>query len=86
MISKNIFEIEDIFSIEGIGIIVAGTLKNGNILKGMKTIINGKTAEVASIEQYHKKIDMIDAVGSSAGLLLKGVEKKDISLGEIFLQ
>jgi len=84
--SKTTFQIEDVFSIVGRGTVVVGTLKGGTIRKGMKTNINGKEAEVLSIEQFNKTVDTLWEPGSKAGLLLSNVDKKDISGGEVYFE
>ncbi|HHE64930.1 MAG TPA: hypothetical protein ENL09_02800 [Bacteroidetes bacterium] len=86
MISKTIFQIEDVFSITGLGTLVVGTLKQGTIRKGMKTAINGKETEVLSIRQSKKIIDTLWEPGSKAALLLSNVDKKDITRREIYFK
>ena len=79
MPQNNIFLVEDIFSIAGMGTVVAGALMGGQLKSGMKAIINGKTAIIGSIEQYNKQIDEVTIVGSKVGIMLKNVEKSDIT-------
>ena len=86
MTPKAIFQIKDVFFIEGRGTVVAGVLKKGIIHKGMETTINGKIAKVISIEQYNRTLDTLWEQGSEAGLLLSGVGKKDVSQGEIYFE
>ncbi|GIW66624.1 MAG: hypothetical protein KatS3mg095_0522 [Candidatus Parcubacteria bacterium] len=71
------FQADNIFQIEGRGVVATGTVKNGIISKGMVTNINGKTAIIEAIE-FFDKISEIAKPGDNCGLLLKGIEKEDI--------
>lgn len=77
---RSIFKVEDVFYIEGVGVIAVGSLTDGVLQAGMKAIINGKQAEVLRIEMKNQVINSL-AVGISAGVILKNVEKKDIQIG-----
>ncbi|OHB21727.1 MAG: hypothetical protein A2939_05485 [Parcubacteria group bacterium RIFCSPLOWO2_01_FULL_48_18] len=76
------FEIQDVFYIEGRGVVVAGKLLSGELKPGMGTEINGKTSGVKSIEVFNRKADALRA-GESAGILLSDVKKEDVSRGTI---
>lgn len=81
---KTIFQISDIFSIEGMGEVVVGILKEGTVRNGMKTSINGKQAEVLSIESDNQTLDSFSTKNGKAGLLLNSVSRNDITAGEIY--
>ncbi len=78
MLDKTIFQVEDVFSIEGRGTIAVGKLIGGTARKGMKSIINGKQSEILAIESQNKMLESL-TVGIPAGLLLSNIKKDDIS-------
>jgi len=78
--------VEDVFSIKGRGTVVTGRIERGMVklneeleIVGMKpttkTIVTG-------IEMFRKQLDEGQA-GDNAGLLLRGVEKKDVERGQV---
>ena len=71
------FQVEDVFSIAGRGIVITGKLTNGFLTKGMKAIINGKQSEILSIESHNQLLESL-TTGTPAGLLLSNIEKNDI--------
>jgi len=79
----NSFQVEDIFSITGVGTIATGKMIQGSLRKGMKCIINGKQSEILSIEAKNETIETL-TTGVSAGLLLSNVNKADIKIGDIY--
>ena len=83
MVQKNIFQIEDTFSIAGRGTIIAGTLISGQLQKGMRATINGKSAVITQVEQQHKTLESVSQAGSKLGVSLSNVDKNDITLGSI---
>lgn len=83
MISQATFQVEDIFSIQGRGIVVVGKLTNGIAKKGMKSVINGKQSEITSIEAENKSLESI-TTGMPAGLLLSNINKDDIQKGNTY--
>ena len=82
MLNQVSFQVEDIFSIMGRGIVVTGQLSSGFIKKGMKTVINGKQSEILSIESKNQSLESLNA-GTPAGLLLSNIKKDDIVKGNI---
>ena len=84
MTSKNIFKVEDIFSIMGVGIIVVGKLNSGFLKKGMKTTINGKLSEILKIESQNQSVESL-TTGIPAGLCLNNISKDDIQKGNEYL-
>jgi len=83
MAGRTIIDIQDVFSIEGSGEVAVVILKGGVLRLGMKAILNGKEAEVVSIESGGKVLDSFSTIGGKAGVLLRGVNKSDITLGGI---
>ncbi len=83
MIDEAIFQVEDVFSISGRGIVVAGQLIQGVVRKGMKGIINGKQTEILAIESRNTSLESL-TVGMPAGLLLSNIEKDDIEKGHTY--
>ncbi|MBI5421091.1 MAG: hypothetical protein HZA35_02130 [Parcubacteria group bacterium] len=86
MRSKALFEIKDVFCIEGRGCVVIGFLKSGTIMKGSKTILNNKEATILSIESHRQNVDTFSSIEESVALTLSDVTKEDISKGDIFFE
>lgn len=76
------FVVDDVFSINGRGTVVTGTVTGGVFSTGDSVIIvHGNTeilSEILAIEQFRKMCDRVSE-GANAGFLLKGVQKKQIS-------
>ena len=80
-------EIEDVFEIEGRGIVITGRISTGCIYEGESINISGSTgpeynAEVIGIEMFRKLLDRAEE-GDNCGILIKGVKKKDIKPGMV---
>lgn len=78
--------VEDVFSIKGRGTVVTGRIERG-IVKVNETVeIVGITATkqtvVTGVEMFKKQLDEGQA-GDNVGLLLRGVEKKDVERGQV---
>ncbi|OGH12221.1 MAG: translation elongation factor Tu [Candidatus Levybacteria bacterium RIFCSPHIGHO2_01_FULL_40_10] len=78
--------VEDVFSIKGRGTVVTGRVERG-IAKVNETIaIIGikptKETVITGIEAFRKTLEDARA-GDNAGLLLRGVEKKDVERGQV---
>ncbi len=79
--------VEDIFSITGRGTVATGRIETGIINTGDPVDIIGMGAEkltsvVTGVEMFRKILDQGQA-GDNAGLLLRGVDKKDITRGMV---
>lgn len=78
--------VEDVFSIKGRGTVVTGRIERG-VVKVNETleIVGVKataTTVVTGIEMFRKSLDEGQA-GDNAGLLLRGIEKKDVERGQV---
>ncbi|XWN34738.1 MAG: elongation factor Tu [Roseivirga sp.] len=79
--------VEDVFSITGRGTVATGRIERGVINSGDPVEIIGMGAEdltstVTGVEMFRKILDRGEA-GDNVGLLLRGIDKKDISRGMI---
>jgi len=83
MSDQAIFQVEDVFSIIGLGVIISGRLTDGIAQKGMKGTINGKQSEITAIESHNQSIEKL-TVGVPAGLSVSKVEKSDIQVGSSY--
>lgn len=76
-------EVEDVFTITGRGTVVTGRVTSGTIKVGETVYINRmKATEIGGIEQFRKMLDYAQA-GDNVGLLLRGVDRNDVSRGDI---
>ena len=78
--------IEDVFSISGRGTVVTGRVERGKVLVSEEIEIVGfKETEkkvVTGVEMFRKLLDAGEA-GDNVGVLLRGVEKNDVSRGQV---
>ncbi|MEA3328292.1 MAG: elongation factor Tu [Candidatus Omnitrophota bacterium] len=79
--------VEDVFSITGRGTVATGRVERGQIKIGEEVEIVGLTKEikktvVTGVEMFRKTLDSGQA-GDNVGLLLRGVEKEQISRGQV---
>ena len=79
--------IEDVFSIKGRGTVATGRIERGVINSGNPVEIVGMgakdlTSTVTGVEMFRKILDRGEA-GDNVGLLLRGIDKKDIRRGMI---
>jgi elongation factor Tu len=79
--------VEDVFSITGRGTVATGRIERGIINTGDPVDIIGLDAEglkstVTGVEMFRKILDEGQA-GDNAGLLLRGIEKTQISRGMV---
>jgi len=79
--------VEDVFSITGRGTVATGRIETGIIHTGDPVEIIGMGAEklksvVTGVEMFRKILDEGQA-GDNAGLLLRGIDKKEISRGMV---
>jgi elongation factor Tu len=78
--------VEDVFSITGRGTVATGRIERGKIRVGEEVQVVGFGAEkrtvVTGVEMFRKLLDEGQA-GDNVGLLLRGIEKKDIERGMV---
>jgi elongation factor Tu len=78
--------VEDVFSITGRGTVGTGRVERGKVKVGEEVEIVGlqptKKTVVTGIEMFRKLLDEGQA-GDNVGLLLRGIEKKDIERGQV---
>ena len=78
--------VEDVFTITGRGTVATGRVERGQVKIGDVVEIVGlganKSTTVTGIEMFRKSLDSAMA-GDNAGLLLRGVERKDIERGQV---
>jgi len=79
--------VEDVFSITGRGTVATGRIETGIANTGDEVDIIGMGAEklkstVTGIEMFRKILDKGEA-GDNAGILLRGIEKTDITRGMV---
>ena len=78
--------VEDVFSITGRGTVATGRIERGKIKVGEEVALVGfgsdKKTVVTGVEMFRKLLDDGQA-GDNVGLLLRGVDKKDIERGMV---
>jgi elongation factor Tu len=82
-----LMSVEDVFSITGRGTVATGRIERGRIKVGEAVEIVGLIPEplvstCTGVEMFRKLLDEGEA-GDNAGLLLRGIEKKDIRRGMV---
>jgi elongation factor Tu len=79
--------VEDVFSIKGRGTVGTGRIERGKVRIGDEVEIIGLAKEtrktvVTGVEMFNKTLDEGQA-GDNVGLLLRGIEKKDLERGQV---
>ncbi len=79
--------VEDVFSIKGRGTVGTGRVERGKVRVGEEVEIVGLAKEtrktvVTGVEMFNKTLDEGQA-GDNIGLLLRGVEKKELERGQV---
>ena len=79
--------VEDVFSISGRGTVATGRVESGTVKVGDVVELVGLTEEkrtttVTGVEMFHKLLDQAEA-GDNVGLLLRGIDKKEIERGQV---
>ncbi len=81
-----LMSIEDVFSITGRGTVVTGRIERGCIKVGDTVEIVGlaetRSTTCTGVEMFHKLLDQGQA-GDNVGVLLRGIEKKDVERGQV---
>ena len=79
--------IEDIFSITGRGTVVTGRIEQGTVHVNDPVELVGfsekpRTSVCTGVEMFRKLLDQGEA-GDNVGLLLRGIDKKEVKRGEV---
>ncbi|HEY8390004.1 MAG TPA: elongation factor Tu [Clostridia bacterium] len=78
--------VEDVFTITGRGTVATGRVERGTVKIGDKVEIVGihesKETVITGVEMFRKELDVAQS-GDNVGLLLRGVERKDIERGQV---
>ena len=79
--------IEDVFTITGRGTVVTGRVERGTVKLQDEVEIIGLSTEnkksvVTGVEMFRKLLDQAEA-GDNIGVLLRGIEKKDVERGQV---
>jgi len=79
--------IEDVFSIKGRGTVGTGRVERGTVKVGDEVEIVGMSREVrkttvTGVEMFNKTLDLGQA-GDNIGVLLRGIEKNELSRGQV---
>ncbi len=82
-----LMSVEDVFTITGRGTVATGRIERGVIKVGENVEIVGfndapQTSTCTGVEMFKKLLDRGEA-GDNAGILLRGIEKKDIKRGMV---
>jgi elongation factor Tu len=85
-----LMSVEDVFSITGRGTVATGRIERGRVKVGEAVEIVGlvekpMNSTVTGVEMFRKLLDEGEA-GDNAGLLLRGIEKKDIRRGMVIVK
>ena len=85
-----LMSVEDVFSITGRGTVATGRIERGIVKVGEAVEIVGlmdapMSSTVTGVEMFKKLLDQGQA-GDNAGLLLRGIEKKDIRRGMVICE
>jgi elongation factor Tu len=78
--------VEDIFTIQGRGTVATGRIERGKVKVNESVEIVGirptRTTVVTGVEMFKKLLDE-GVAGDNVGLLLRGVERRDIERGQV---
>ena len=82
-----VMPVEDVFSITGRGTVATGRIETGVIKTGEEVEIIGlgekpRKTTVTGVEMFRKILDRGEA-GDNVGLLLRGIDKKEIKRGQV---
>jgi elongation factor Tu len=82
-----VMPVEDVFSITGRGTVATGRIETGMIKVGEEVEIIGlgekpQKTTVTGVEMFRKLLDRGEA-GDNVGLLLRGIDKKEIKRGQV---
>lgn len=84
------FEVEDIFSIAGRGLVVTGTVQGATLKQGDRLTFTGtdgaaRQCTAKGIETFRKVLEAAPP-GTNVGILLAGVERSEIQKGMVLVK
>ena len=84
------FIAEDAFPIPGRGVVVVGVVAEGSFSVGDRVQLDNlsgeyRDTEILGIEMF-RKVKFTAAEGEEAGMLLKGLQRKDIKKGDLIIK
>ena len=80
--------IQDVYNITGIGVVPVGRVETGIMKVGDKIVVTparegkGISGEVKTIEMHHEQMQQAEP-GDNIGFNVRGIEKKDITRGDV---
>jgi len=80
--------VQDVYNITGIGVVAVGRVETGVMKVGDKVIVvparegKGVSGEVKSIEMHHEALQQAEP-GDNVGFNVRGINKKDITRGDV---
>ena len=81
-----LMSVEDVFSIKGRGTVSTGRIERGKAKVGDEVEVIGlmptKKSVITGVEMFNKTLDE-GIAGDNVGVLLRGIEKKDIERGQV---
>nr|WP_296486680.1 EF-Tu/IF-2/RF-3 family GTPase [uncultured Acetatifactor sp.] len=82
--------VEDIFSITGRGTVITGKVEAGSIVVGDTVMLrrrdgSGREVTITGIEMFRRVLNSAKK-GDNVGLLLRGVDRAEVSRGDILEQ
>ncbi|MBU0662257.1 MAG: translation elongation factor EF-1 subunit alpha [Candidatus Diapherotrites archaeon] len=76
--------VQDVYSIKGVGVVPVGRVETGILKPGDKIIVmpSGKQGEVKTVEAHHEQLPQA-LPGDNVGFNVRGLEKKDVTKGDV---
>ena len=85
--SSETFEmrVDAVFTISSRGTVATGKVSKGSAIVGDEVFINNdsKKYKIVGIEMFKKRVPAMAAVGDNVGLVLGGLNKSDVSVGDL---
>ena len=69
--SGNVFSVDKVFNITGVGMVIVGKVVSGSISKTMTAMVNGKQISIKTIEAHHQQKEQVIA-GEMVGINVQG--------------
>ncbi len=78
--AKGRFEVMGVYNITGVGTVAVGRVLEGTLYPGQRGFVNGKSMEIVSIEENHKRLKEAFQ-GQNIGINLSGAKRDDLQKG-----